>query len=514
MTSRWFLAACALPCALIGHLEPAHACGGCFHAETPVATASVVTGHRMAVSISNERTVLWDQIEYSGDPEDFAWVLPVGPGAVLEASNDAWFESLDAVTNTRVVSQTLTCSDGSTVMQAEGSSGGCAGGTERPLAADGRASPGAEVPMRDGADEGVTVTHEATVGPYETVTLHAEDAQALKTWLTTHGYAIPGDIEPVIDSYIEEGADFIALRLAPGQGTRQMTPVRVVTPGGGAILPLRMVAAGTGASVSLVLYVIGEGRYGADGFPEAIVHDANLTWNWDDASSNYATERDQALVSGGWLTTYARAEAFFSAQVAPTGVQVSWSVAGESLPYRSLAPLYYAQAASNDEMPDDCGPTVVAVQNATEVVASCDDTEDGCGSPPQGALREDEVACNGYDDLAAALVGMHPRDVWVTRLEANLPRAALDRDLRLAAREGTPVDNWRVAQKNEGSPCNGQPVSDASDEFSSAESGCGCRIRPTAPRTMASTTAVLALLLVLRRHRGRRGRAATSGTPR
>ncbi|MEJ7734882.1 MAG: DUF2330 domain-containing protein, partial [Polyangiaceae bacterium] len=430
MTPRWFLVLGALPCALITHSAPAHACGGCFHAETPVATPSMVTGHRMAVSISNERTVLWDQIEYSGDPEDFAWVLPVGPGAVLELSNDAWFESLDAVTNTRVVSETLTCSDGRTFTQGEASPAGCAGGTGRTTASDGNGDPGTDIPMRDGANEGVTVTHQATVGPYETVTLHAEDAQALKTWLTSHDYDIPGDVEPVIDSYIEEGADFIALRLAPGQGTRQMTPVRVVTPGGGAVLPLRMIAAGTGSSVSLVLYVIGEGRYGADEFPEAIVDNADITWDWNDASSSYATERDQALLSGGWLTSYAREAAFFTGQVAPTGVQVSWSVAGQSSPELTLAPLYYAQAAANDGLADGCASTVGAVDNATEVVASCDAPEDECDPPPRGALREDEVACDGYDDLAAALVGMHPMDVWVTRMEANLPRAALDRDLR------------------------------------------------------------------------------------
>jgi hypothetical protein len=124
-----------LSCAAAGlPSRDAYACGGCFHGEPPPntppsVTASVVTGHRMALSISPQQTVLWDQVQYAGDPKDFAWVLPVGPGAVIEQASDAWFESLEAVTATRVESRVITCppvfgdSNGTTYQ--EGSSAGC-----------------------------------------------------------------------------------------------------------------------------------------------------------------------------------------------------------------------------------------------------------------------------------------------------------------------------------------------------------------------------------------------------
>ena len=85
----------------------AHACGGCFH--PPESDSTVVTGHRMALSVSTERTVLWDQIEYAGDPEEFAWVLPIKPGATLELGADAFFEALDAATTTNVVPPSIYC---------------------------------------------------------------------------------------------------------------------------------------------------------------------------------------------------------------------------------------------------------------------------------------------------------------------------------------------------------------------------------------------------------------------
>src|SRR5262245_30609704 len=79
------------------HPTDARACGGCFHMPSQT-ESTVVTGHRMAFAVSPARTILWDQIEYSGSPSSFAWVLPVKAGAELQLSTDAWFEALEAAT--------------------------------------------------------------------------------------------------------------------------------------------------------------------------------------------------------------------------------------------------------------------------------------------------------------------------------------------------------------------------------------------------------------------------------
>src|SRR5688572_33246873 len=81
----------------------ARACGGCFHPENQIPEeSSVVLAHRMALSLSTDVSVLWDQVEYTGSPSEFAWVLPVKPGARIEVASDAWFETLQAATNARV----------------------------------------------------------------------------------------------------------------------------------------------------------------------------------------------------------------------------------------------------------------------------------------------------------------------------------------------------------------------------------------------------------------------------
>src|SRR5258708_37497610 len=99
------------------------ACGGCFHPPAPVNMSTVVTAHRMAFAFSSTRTVLWDQIQYSGNPTDFSWVLPVKGDAKLESAEDAWFESLEAVSNTVATPPHLDC-----YVQSS-SGGGCDCGT-------------------------------------------------------------------------------------------------------------------------------------------------------------------------------------------------------------------------------------------------------------------------------------------------------------------------------------------------------------------------------------------------
>ena len=46
----------------------ARACGGCFH--PPTETDSVITDHRMVLTVSSTQTTLYDQIRYQGNPAD------------------------------------------------------------------------------------------------------------------------------------------------------------------------------------------------------------------------------------------------------------------------------------------------------------------------------------------------------------------------------------------------------------------------------------------------------------
>jgi hypothetical protein len=419
---------------------PADACGGCFIAPPPAPTpgvsapsdnTTVVTGHRMVLAVSSVQTVLWDQIVYSGDPDEFAWVLPVKPGAYLELASDSWFETLEAATRVQVNPPPVICDGGGSV------SFGCSSDSEE----------GSFVAQRGGA-EPVQVLHEGTVGPYQTVTLSTSTPGALNDWLAEHGYGVDPGTQPVIDAYVDEQFDFIALRLLPDAGVRRMRPVRVVTPGASPALPLRMVAAGTGAQVPIVLYVVGEGRWTTANFSSTTVPIDLLSWNFAHDESNYAVLRDRTLdtdAGRGWLTTYARKGTLFSDINPPNGFSPA---TGQMLPPALLHEVYMAQAVSNGEIDETCSlpnlldePRVIvdACPGVPSDDPSCLTTVDG--------IDARTLECRGLDDLAVALTGMHPRDVWVTRLEANLPREALDSDLILeAADHQQPLSNILTAR--------------------------------------------------------------------
>ena len=409
LTSSRFCTALSSSLGLLGALglglaEPqeAKACGGCFAPQDP---PTVVTGHRMVMSVSPTQSVLWDQIQYSGEPEDFAWVLPVKAGARVEASTAAFFEVLEANTALRVIPPQLDCGGGS--------SSGCFASND--LAAGGD--------FEESADPTVEVLHQGTVGPYETVTLGTDEPGALNTWLSEHGYNVDPSTQPIIDSYVAEGFDFIALRLQPGKGIQQMTPVRVVMEGMNLSLPLRMVGIGTGAFTPIVLYVLSEGRYTTANFSEVAIQQSLLSWNFKTSESNYTELRETALAQNdgrSFLTAFAGEGPFFYNDFDGSNGMVA---------------SYLNQAFTNNETTSQC--QLGSIDPSARVVNPCPVGEPwdspACGTVQAGEQDVRTLGCAGVDDMAVALTGLRPNLTWITRLEANLPRAALDQDLTLEA---------------------------------------------------------------------------------
>jgi hypothetical protein len=469
----WVIAAVAAAVTMVP-ARPAHACGGCFHPPPPPQqVATVITGHRMAFSISPQQSVLWDQIEYSGSPTDFAWVLPVRAGAQLQLSHDEFFAALDAMTTPVITGPTPNCGTG-------GGSGSGGFGCSSSSSASGAAfSPSAG----GGGGSGVQVLSQSVVGPYDTVTLHSTNPNALYDWLIANKYDVPASMRPIVDAYVSAGFDFLALRLAPGQGVQAMQPVRVVTPGAGLSLPLRMVAAGVGANVGITLYVISDGRYQMQNFPNGTVDATKLVWEHSQNESNYTALAAQVMQGGGgrtWLTEFAESTTVYgsASDLAASGSYSCGAVsAGGGVSYygptQSLAALYFAQClCQGTSMCPQLLTQGTSVDAAADVATSDSAASDASGTPEGGDASDDEGidaaddgatgsdagfnpppdaacganACDGYDDLTVAAAGLDPNNTWVTRLRAVLPSSALSTDIVLeAASSQTPVSNQLTA---------------------------------------------------------------------
>lgn len=356
-----------------GAPSDARACGGCFH--EPAQSGDVITDHRMIFRVTAQQTTLYDEIEYSGSPQSFAWVLPIHGPVTVGLSSDLVFAALDQVTQAEIFPppppicpSCPVCGGGEDASAGFGGSSGSSSG---------------------GGGGGVTVIGQQTVGPYDTVQLQSTDPNALNAWLTANGYAIPSSVQPVIDAYVTEGFDFLALRLAPGQGVSAMRPVRVTSTGAGLSLPLRMVAAGTGPTVGITLWVIGDGRYEPQNFSSFIISPTELVWDWSTNQSNYTTLRAQK-----------EAAASDAAWQVESALQLS--------PYQIEQSVLFAP---NDYLP----------------VPASDAGADGGGSAGESA---DQVR---QDDLDALFPGGNQADVWISRMRADLSHAALATDLAVQA---------------------------------------------------------------------------------
>jgi len=386
----------------------ARACGGCFH--PPEESPTVVTDHRMILSVSKEQSTLYDQVKYQGNPSSFAWVLPISGTVDVGLSADVVFQQLDQITRTTIISPPQNCPPRPNCQTRNGALGASA-----PAAADAGSS-------------GVQVTKQEVVGPYLTVQLKATDPNALQSWLQQNGFAVPADVQPVVNQYVAERFDFLALKLIPGKGVQDMRPVRVTTRGASAVLPLRMVAAGTGATVGISLWVIAEGRYEAQNFPNFDIKTDDLVWDWTQQKSNYTQLRaDRTTASGGrgWETES-------STVVLPQ--QITQSItSGYGGGY-------------NPPGPQDPDAGAVSTEER-QARFSYDPVRDAQGNIVKTAVQVRN------EDFTTLFFGIPTSTTRVTRMRADLSHAALNADLVMTASEvQAPLANVRQVTRELNQP--------------------------------------------------------------
>ncbi len=372
----------------------ARACGGCF--SPPTEQDSVVTDHRMILSVSSTQTTLYDQIRYTGKPSSFAWVLPINGQAKVGLSADIVFSALDGLTATQVQQPPTRCPS---------QPNNCNRGT---AASAGASADGAAAPP------GVTVITEEVVGPYETVQLSATTPTALNDWLAQHGYNIPSDVAPILAAYQQGNYDFLALKLVPGASVQSMRPVRVTTAGGSPVLPLRMVTAGTGATVGITLWVIAEGRYEPQNFAHFEITSDQVVWDWATSSSNFKTLRAAKSDGKTWE------------------IESSMRIDSGTLTNRILYPFRGPFGGG--------GPAQDAGVDYLPVTAA-----DGGVTETPSKVRD--------EDIATLYAGINPQAARVTRMRADVTRANLNVDLNLqAARDQSELSSLRVPTQEAGQP--------------------------------------------------------------
>lgn len=242
------------------------ACGGFFCSSSPVDQA----GERIVYGIEADGTLTMAvEIEYSGQDDDFAWIVPVPAPPEISVGSQALFDALDAATVPLFVRDERTegtCRSHPRCVYAGGGTaytgGGC-GFDSSPMPwsggyVDASASTGIDAGRPDLGlpDDGVRVFSQGAVGPYDTVVLGSTSATEVVTWLRDHGYDVPAGSLPLLEPYAAQGHVFVALRLSSNARTQVLRPL-VLRMAAAPCLPIRLTAIATVPDLPITAFFLG-----------------------------------------------------------------------------------------------------------------------------------------------------------------------------------------------------------------------------------------------------------------
>lgn len=305
--SRYALLGAALASVATLASAPAEACGGFFcNAAQPVNQAAERILFAQAADGTVTATI---QIQYSGDAEHFAWVLPVAGTPEVQVSSNSIFTALQAATNPTynlVTTVEGTCSDD--VDFTSPSTG---------LAMDG------SVVLSDAGSGPIRVVDGGSVGPYDYVTIEvdpttANAADAAVAWLVDNGYQIDPSGAALLEPYLDAGMNLLAFRLTKGNTTGSIRPVQISFGTGQASIPIRPTAVATVPDMGVLVWVLGPHRAVPFNYASLELNESLI--NWISPSSNYTsvvTEAANQAGGQGFVTEFAASSSTFSATVYP-----------------------------------------------------------------------------------------------------------------------------------------------------------------------------------------------------
>ncbi len=243
---------------VLGLASPAAACGGFFC--TPAITPIDQAAEEIVFALDSEQNTVEMHIEitYEGASDDFAWVLPVPEEPDLFVSSADMFAEL--AFNTAPTFSTNFVEEGNC---REPVRLGCVQ---------------YDMALESAGSTDVYVVDSEQIGPYDTVTLRAESADALLTWLVDNDYDLPSDLEPLLEPYVAAQSYFVAMRLSAGKDTGDIEPIGLTYSGDGLSIPIQLTAIAAAEDMPLRVYVFGDARAVPESYLHVEINEAAIDW--------------------------------------------------------------------------------------------------------------------------------------------------------------------------------------------------------------------------------------------
>jgi hypothetical protein len=252
---------------------PAQACGGTFCDAGPTIMPVDQTGETIVFWIDRSGpepfTEAHIQIQYEGDAERFAWIIPVMSVPEVLVGSQALFDNMLQATVPVFVTQNTTvgdCSFGGI---------GCgkmdlAGGRDQANFAD------------DGGDEGNTggpeILDRGFAGAFEYVTLTGDSVQEVVDWLEMAGYAQDPDAPPILQEYLDENFVFVAVKLRSGADVDEIHPLAIRYAGIEPCIPIRLTRIAAVEDMAIRAMFLGDARVAPSNWPHVVLNHSRIDY--------------------------------------------------------------------------------------------------------------------------------------------------------------------------------------------------------------------------------------------
>ncbi|MEM6992533.1 MAG: DUF2330 domain-containing protein, partial [Myxococcota bacterium] len=299
MKTSLLLATAAAVAALAVPSE-ARACGGTFCDTGPAAMPVDQKGENVLFVVEDGMVEAHVQIQYTGNPEQFAWIVPVMAAPEIEVGSDLLFQA--ALTAT-VPTFTLNTRAEDNCQSDQGNAFGC--GLDS-VALEGASAAGDGGFFED--ESAPTVVERDVVGSFEFAVLEGGTSEGVEAWLDDNGFAQDDDAGPILDEYLDDGFMFVAFKLRPGAGTDEIHPVVVRYEGDEPCVPLRLTRIAAEEDMGVRVFFLGDHRVVPTNYRHVQINPLQI--DWINLGSNYeevvtlAVDEDGSN-GHGFVTEYA-----------------------------------------------------------------------------------------------------------------------------------------------------------------------------------------------------------------
>lgn len=252
------------------------------------------TGENILFVVDQGRVEAHIQIQYLGDAERFAWVLPLPavPDSISIGSGPLFVNLLNGTVPS--FGYTNACG-GTQVATVEGGGGAVESPTERSSAP-------------------LTVITKV-VGAFEVSLLVGGTAEEVIAWLEGNGYEQIPEAEPIFEDYVNQGHVFAALKLTGGAGIDEIHPIIVRYPGDEPCVPLKLTSVAAVKDMGVRAFFLGSERVVPSNYKHITLNPVALDWsNFADNYMEVVSNAVDSPVADGqaFITEYAGASSVVS----------------------------------------------------------------------------------------------------------------------------------------------------------------------------------------------------------